>query len=311
MREDFPKPVKRILAARVSYRCSNPSCRASTSGPQLDDDRSVSIGVAAHITAAASGGPRFDTALTPKERIAIDNAIWLCQNCAKTIDSDISRYSVQVLHQWKRQAEQKAFEEVGKTMPRASAYVNTLQNAEEEIRRKLELRDTLRRALVKPYTAYEPPRKHQYEGFHIRKLIIRSLEDRSYPSVDVGPGISGWFRVEPFDFYHNGLEVILGLHEGIISEAGDWKIIEQNEKFNQEEFRRKNILLIGLIPFSYIRAYDLHGDEFYNEPHLYCAFANNGEPYEDFRYVLAGGKDEYDWPLDSKKQIKSPVKKTR
>jgi hypothetical protein len=37
-----------------------------------------------------------------EERTAIDNAIWVCQNCAKMIDSDIKRFSVQILHQWKR-----------------------------------------------------------------------------------------------------------------------------------------------------------------------------------------------------------------
>ncbi len=48
MRDDFPLPVKDALAKRVGYRCSNPQCRQSTSGPQDDPTKFVNTGVAAH-----------------------------------------------------------------------------------------------------------------------------------------------------------------------------------------------------------------------------------------------------------------------
>jgi hypothetical protein len=303
-RDEFPRSVKGILAARVSYRCSNPACRASTSGPQLDDEGFVNVGVAAHITAASPGGPRFDPALSAEERTAIDNAIWVCQNCAKMIDSDIKRFSVQILHQWKRKAEYVAFEELGKTIQRPAVDSPKWKHAEEEIRRNLQVRDALRTALLKPYVGNEPERKHRYENFRTAKLIIRSLEDRTYPGIDDdSTDISGWFRVEPYDFYHNGLEVTLRLLGGIVNDSGEWKIINAKDQFDEAKFRRQNIILVGRIPFTYIRAYDLRGDEYYNEPHLYCAFANNGEPYEGFRYIAAGAKDEYDWPLNSDRQL--------
>ena len=56
MRDDFTDEVKRILAARTGNACSNPDCRAVTSGPQNDPTKAVNVGVAAHITAAAEGG---------------------------------------------------------------------------------------------------------------------------------------------------------------------------------------------------------------------------------------------------------------
>jgi hypothetical protein len=301
-RDEFQKSIIRLLAARVAHRCSNPNCRAPTSGPQLDEDGSVNVGVAAHITAVSPGGPRFDPALSVAERIAIDNAIWLCHNCAKIIDSDAGRFSVQVLHQWKRRAEHSASLELGQTFQRNPIKISA--EREEEIRRNLKLRDTLRTALLKPYTANEPERKHRWENFWTAKVIIRSLEDRTYPDVlNEQPGISEWFRVELFDFYHNGLEVTIRLLPGIINDSCEWKTVRHNEEFDETQFRRQNIILVGCIPFEYIRAYDLHGDEFYNEPHLYCAFANDGEPYEGFRYLAAGGKDEYDWPLNPTKEI--------
>ncbi len=69
---------------------------------------SYSVGVAAHITAAAVGGPRYDSSLTPKQRASIENAIWLCQGCSRMIDRDTDLYTAQLLRDWKQQAENRA-----------------------------------------------------------------------------------------------------------------------------------------------------------------------------------------------------------
>jgi hypothetical protein len=108
MRDDFPEKIKDTLAKRVGTHCSNPKCWKLTSGPRDDPSKAVNIGVAAHITAAAIGGPRFDSSLSTRQRSAITNAIWLCQNCAKLIDNDPVRYTVDLLRQWKTLAEETA-----------------------------------------------------------------------------------------------------------------------------------------------------------------------------------------------------------
>jgi hypothetical protein len=54
-RDDFALSVKKVLAQRVGARCSNPNCRQQTSGPQFDPAKALNVGVAAHITAAATG----------------------------------------------------------------------------------------------------------------------------------------------------------------------------------------------------------------------------------------------------------------
>jgi hypothetical protein len=113
-RDDFLEPVKRILANRVNNQCSNPDCRSPTSGPQSDAAKAMNVGVAAHITAAASGGPRYDDKLSPEERASIENAIWLCQICAKRVDSDPPRYPTRVLHAWKVLAEAAADAAIGR-----------------------------------------------------------------------------------------------------------------------------------------------------------------------------------------------------
>ena len=116
MRDEFTDDVKRIAAARVGYQCSNPSCRTSTSGPQLDPAKALNVGVAAHISAASPGGPRYNPSLTAAERINPNNAIWLCQNCAKLVDNDVGRYSVTLLKKWKRDAENMALLRIGRTL---------------------------------------------------------------------------------------------------------------------------------------------------------------------------------------------------
>jgi hypothetical protein len=107
-RDEFPTSVKDALSKRVAFRCSNPKCGVTTSGPHTEATRYVNLGVASHITAAASGGPRFDESLTPEERVSIDNGIWLCQRCGKLVDNDPSRYSVTLLRAWKVSAEARA-----------------------------------------------------------------------------------------------------------------------------------------------------------------------------------------------------------
>jgi hypothetical protein len=111
-RDDFSKRTIEVLADRAGNRCANPNCRQPTSGPRTDPDKSVNIGVAAHITAASEGGPRYDPALTPEERSHADNGVWLCQNCAKLVDNDPTGYPVDLLRAWKRQAETAARQEI-------------------------------------------------------------------------------------------------------------------------------------------------------------------------------------------------------
>lgn len=107
-RDDFSAEVKDVLARRVGMRCSNPNCRQLTSGPQQNPTKALNVGVAAHITAASRGGPRYDSRLHAADRKSAENAIWLCQNCAKLIDNDPPIYTVDLLRHWKRLSEEAA-----------------------------------------------------------------------------------------------------------------------------------------------------------------------------------------------------------
>jgi hypothetical protein len=105
-RDDFSAPVKREVAARSGNRCSNPTCRLLTNRPDpARTDKSLNLGVAAHICAASAGGPRYDATMSPEERKSPNNAIWLCQSCSRIIDSSPDAFTVDGLLAWKRHAE--------------------------------------------------------------------------------------------------------------------------------------------------------------------------------------------------------------
>lgn len=105
-RDEFSAKTKNALAARVGWRCSEPGCRKLTIGPkQGEPTESQTTGIAAHITAAAKGGPRFDASLSSDQRKDISNGIWLCLMHARVIDTDHLNYSVTTLRQWRQLAE--------------------------------------------------------------------------------------------------------------------------------------------------------------------------------------------------------------
>ena len=105
-RDDFTPATRKQLAARVGHRCRNPTCRRPTSRPDpADQSRAISIGVAAHVTGAARGGPRFDGSLASEARKSLDNGIWLCEVCAKVIDDAPGAFTTEGLQAWKRHAE--------------------------------------------------------------------------------------------------------------------------------------------------------------------------------------------------------------
>jgi hypothetical protein len=107
-RDNFSQKIKETLAKRVGTLCSNTQCSVPTYGPNENPDKSTNKGVAAHIKAAAPGGPRYDNNMSPSERSSIDNSIWLCESCAKLIDTDEKKYTVEILQTWKNKAEDRA-----------------------------------------------------------------------------------------------------------------------------------------------------------------------------------------------------------
>lgn len=125
-RDNFPKKTTEALKQRVAYRCSNPECRVPTIGPGSEDIKSNSIGIAAHISGASPGGPRYSSSMSQADRISFENGLWLCANCSIKIDKDVQHYTVELLKEWKASAEQAANQELGKKLITKNEIQDTL-----------------------------------------------------------------------------------------------------------------------------------------------------------------------------------------
>jgi hypothetical protein len=112
-RDDFKPATAQRLARRAGFMCAQPECKQLTVGPSEDrKTRLTMVGVAAHITAAAAGGPRYDASLSPEERVSEANGLWVCQTHGKMIDDTTSRHTVEQLKRWKKQHEEWVFARV-------------------------------------------------------------------------------------------------------------------------------------------------------------------------------------------------------
>jgi hypothetical protein len=115
-RDNFNTKTKATVAARVNYKCCFPNCSLATVGPSIIDKRKmVLLGEAAHIRAAARGGPRYLPEMTIEQRRSIDNAIWMCRMHSKIIDEDHGQYSAATLSHWKELAEAEAYQQLKNT----------------------------------------------------------------------------------------------------------------------------------------------------------------------------------------------------
>jgi hypothetical protein len=220
------------------------------------------------------------------------------------IDSDLKAYPAELLRKWKTGAEEETRRRLGKTKSRVGIRSNA--QAVADLKRDQNLRDDLRRDLLK--TSSErvglPVGSSRTAKFSHSEVIIRRIDDVSYPDIDDSPGIGGWFKLEILDFYYGGLECILGIENALLdSMTRKWSLLshEQRESSLPSRFSRVMVYLTGKIPWRNILHYDMQGDQNHPQPHLYCAFADSGMPYEDWGFFLA--EDAYQWELRSEDKL--------
>ena len=90
-RDEFTAHEKQTLAEKTDYKCC------------ICDKKSTN-GQAAHISAAAEGGPRYQH-MSTEQRKSISNGIWLCRDCHFKVDNDPSKYNVDYLRAMKKKKE--------------------------------------------------------------------------------------------------------------------------------------------------------------------------------------------------------------
>ena len=111
-RDNFTEETKNKRGKRVAWHCARPGCVAPTVSATADGKGVITLGRAAHITAAALGGLRYDVRLSQAERRSGDNGIWLCGECANLIDADDAPFTEHTIREWKRNAQKRAWAEL-------------------------------------------------------------------------------------------------------------------------------------------------------------------------------------------------------
>jgi hypothetical protein len=165
--------------------------------------------------------------------------------------------------------------------------------AASRVKRNLALKKRLQRDLVMKldrqlweHSWYEPWIKFRY-----RNLIVRSVEDKAWPNVDevAESGISSWLKMEPWDFYDNGIEFIsMGLH-AIFDDKGHWDLAGLSDKREKRpDYKVVTCHPFARIPFDFIVDLDMETDPYYGVPTLYVEYAKDGMPYEEIKYGLMG-----------------------
>lgn len=111
-RDEFTQSTKAAMAKRSAFLCA--ICKSLTVGPSAENQFSVTnIGVAAHITAASKGGPRYDPSMTSEQRSSINNGIWLCHNHGASVDRDTVTWPSEKLLEIKTQHEKHVYANLG------------------------------------------------------------------------------------------------------------------------------------------------------------------------------------------------------
>jgi hypothetical protein len=135
-RDDFTEKTKLQIAKRAGWLCSDPSCRRPTIGSTSDGDGEINLGTAAHICAAAPGGPRYDSNQTAEQRRSVDNGIWMCKLHGTAVDAKDSKFTVKLLREWKTQAQRDSWHRVlyNDVLQGPGAYPSTVGELSSRLR---------------------------------------------------------------------------------------------------------------------------------------------------------------------------------
>jgi hypothetical protein len=153
------------------------------------------------------------------------------------------------------------------------------------LRRRIAIKNRLLKAFLRPASERAETLVQPYDKLRYSKIVLRSIDDHTYPSADRQIGhIRGWMEVGTYDFYHDGIEVILGTAFVLVDDTGAWSPVSVRQSFDATRYRRIRAFEVGRIPFTNVVTFDAVGDEYYAQPHVFCSFSNAGLPFADYRY---------------------------
>lgn len=207
-RDDFTVRTKKTLALRAAHFCSKPSCRKLTAAPHSDPEKSLTTGHAAHIHAAAPGGPRYDPNQTPAERKAIANGIWLCRECGDDVDKDEVTYPADKLRSWKS-AHETLIAEIHTKGYASSIALLQSRAVEPQMARKILLVLEDRRALWAVIDAETP--SHVVQSLDILRSELVRVRGELDPASPLNGVLAGMSKTIHFFFNSMGFSDLHGL----------------------------------------------------------------------------------------------------
>jgi hypothetical protein len=137
-----------------------------------------------------------------------------------------------------------------------------------------------------------------YANFISSRAIIRSVDDESYPYAADHPNGAKilWWKEHFYDLTNEGIEFWIAAamgHDIIMNESGYWEILSDYHDKRKSDPRYKcvRIMIIGTIPYYNIVDYRRDGDDYGNDPIIFCHFASDDEPYAKVRYKVYYGEE--------------------
>ncbi|MGG5243080.1 NACHT domain-containing protein [Pseudomonas lurida] len=134
--------------------------------------------------------------MSPQARSSEANGIWMCQTCSKLIDSDIERYTVEVLRQWKKSALDRALEGIaGGEAPGMIRPDGTPDEADRFFLEGLRLpaedaveavQDRLRQGAAQDIAAFRASRRLPPHTVELRLLLAGSKNHRPMSLESLG-----------------------------------------------------------------------------------------------------------------------------
>ena len=130
--------------------------------------------------------------------------------------------------------------------------------------------------------------------------MIRAVHDTCYPEVDAAPQgrISTWLVLEPYNFYHGGLEVILSIRLAAIDDDGNWAFVEDGTAVDQTRYRVAKVWYWAEFRGGIFETRSILRETDPTEDRISSAHSWMTECRSEELVAVELG-DDYDWPLDS------------
>jgi hypothetical protein len=197
MSGNIPLKDQKILCMKSGGRCAIPECRQELVIDKTSADKESIVGEMAHVKGEKPKAPRYDTNMTDGERNSYDNLILVCRIHHKMIDDQPNAFTVEKLHQIKKEHESWVQENLSKQM------VNVTFAELEVITEYL---NSNQPALSESYTVIPPKdkiNKNNLSSFTEQQIMMGMLQVKQVahyidnnPDVEFGERLKQGFVIE-------------------------------------------------------------------------------------------------------------------